>query len=138
MSILYTPYFGRLKLLRSSDVEENPEPKASRRSYCAVYANIWSMDKNLSDYTLMARGGGVISCSEALLSSRSHNSKLMVPGFGRPMLLFRGEVDLFRGLAVYVRDGFLAYRQSGYECGCYEVIVVRICSISHYFYAAFV
>ena len=30
----------------------------------------------------------------------------MVPGFGRPMQLVSGEVNRFRGLAVYVRDGF--------------------------------
>ena len=32
MSILYKRYFGRLRLLKSSDVEENPGPRASRQS----------------------------------------------------------------------------------------------------------
>ena len=32
----------------------------------------------------------------------------MVPGFGRPMQLLRSEVDRFRGLAIYVCDGFSA------------------------------
>ena len=50
------------------------------------------------------------------------------------MQLLRGEVDRFRGLAVYVREGFSAIRQRSYECRCCEVIVVRICSSSHNFY----
>ena len=40
----------------------------------------------------------------------------------------------FRGLAVYVSNDFSAYRQSSYERGCCEVIVVRICSSSHNFH----
>ena len=31
-------------------------------------------------------------------------------------------------------DGFSAYRQLSYECGCCEVIIIRICSSSHNFY----
>ena len=58
----------------------------------------------------------------------------MIPGSSRPMQLFRGEVVRFRGLAVYVRDGFSAYRQRSYECGCCEVIVVKICSSTNDFY----
>ena len=42
-------------------------------------------------------------------------------------------IDRFRGLVVYVRDGFSAYRQRNYECGCCEVIVVRISSSSQNF-----
>ena len=72
--------------------------------------------------------------SEALVSSRRYISALMVSGFGRQMLLLKGEIDLFRGFALYVREGFSAYRQRSYECGCCEVIVVGICSSSHNFY----
>ena len=58
----------------------------------------------------------------------------MVLGFGRPMQLLRGGVDRFRRLTEYVRGGFSAYRQRNYECGCCEVIVLRICSTTHNFY----
>ena len=61
-------------------------------------------------------------------------SELMVSGFGRPMQLLRSEDDQFRGLAVFVRDGFWTYRQRGHESGCCETIVVRICSSSHSLY----
>ena len=51
-----------------------------------------------------------------------------------PQQPLRGEVNQFRGLAVYVCDSFSVYRQCDYECGCCEVIVVRNCSRSHNFY----
>ena len=51
------------------------------------------------------------------------------------MMMIRGDVDRFPGLAVYVRDGCLfAYRQPSYKCGLCEVIVASICSSSHNFY----
>ena len=40
MGILYKHYFGRLRLLRSSDVDEDPGPKTSRRLCRVVYVNI--------------------------------------------------------------------------------------------------
>ena len=52
--------------------------------------------KNLSDLSLMVRGGDVVFCSETLVSSRRHISELMVAGFDRPMQLFRGEVYVER------------------------------------------
>ena len=36
-------------------------------------------------------------------------------------------------LAVYMCDSFSAYRERSHECGCCEVIVLRICSSSHNF-----
>ena len=33
-----------------------------------------------------------------------------------------------------MRDGFSAYKQRGYKCGCCEVIVIKICSSSHNFH----
>ena len=52
--------------------------------------------------------------SETLVSSRCHTFELMVSAFGKPMQLLGGEIDRFRGLTVYVRDGFSAYRQRSY------------------------
>ena len=71
-----------LGLLRSSDVEENPGPRASHRSYRVVYANIRSLHRNLSIFflSLIARGRGVFS--ETLVSSIPRIGELMVPGFG--------------------------------------------------------
>ena len=72
---------------------------------------------------------------------RHHVSELMVPGFGRLMQLHRSEADrcvttyrLLDSSVMKVREDFSTYRQLSYECVCCEVIVVRICSISHKFY----
>ena len=80
-----------------------------------MYAKIQGLHKNLSDLALVARGGDVFFfCSETLVSYRRNISEPIVLGFGRPMQLLNGEVDRFRGLAIYVRDSFSAYRQRGY------------------------
>ena len=76
----------------------------------------------------------MIFYSETLVSSKRHISELMVPGFGRQMQLLKGEVDRFRGVALYMREGFSAYRQRSYECGCCEVIVVRFCRSNRNFH----
>ena len=55
MGILYKLYFGRLRLLRSSDLKENPGPKVSRKSCRVVYANIWGLHKNLSELPLITK-----------------------------------------------------------------------------------
>ena len=103
----------------------NRELHAGRVLFCS-YANIRSLAKNLSKLSLIARGRDVFFCSETHVSPRSHLSELIVPDFGRLMQLLRSEVDQFQRLAVYVRDGILTYRQRSYECGCCEVIVVKI------------
>ena len=59
MGILYKRYFDHLRLLRSSNVEENPEPRVSRRSCCVEYANIRNLHGNLSDLSHIAKGGDV-------------------------------------------------------------------------------
>ena len=59
MSILYKSYFSRLGLLGSSDAKVNSGPRASRRSCRAVLANIRGLHRNLSDVSLLARGGYV-------------------------------------------------------------------------------
>ena len=114
MDILYKFYVGRLRLLRFSDVKENHGPRSSRRSSSVVYTNVCGLHKNFSDLSLIASCGDV-----SLFSSRRHISDLMVPSLGRPMRWLRGQVDRFRGLAVYVSEGFSAYRQRCYEYGCY-------------------
>ena len=55
-------------------------------------------------------------------------------GFGRPVLLCRGKLPRARGMAAYVRDGYGAFRQPKFECGCYEMLVVRVCGLRQNFY----
>ena len=58
----------------------------------------------------------------------------MVPGFGRPVLLCHGRMPRARGIAAYVRDGYGAFRQSKFECGCCEMLVLGFCGSRQNFY----
>ena len=60
---------------------------------------------NLSDLAVASSQYDVLLCSEALVSDLRHVSELLVPGFGRPVLLCRGKLPRARGMAAYVRDG---------------------------------
>ena len=60
MGILHKRHFDRLRLMRSSDVEENPKPRASRRSCCVVCVNTRGLQKNISDLSLIARAGDML------------------------------------------------------------------------------
>ena len=61
-------------------------------------------------------------------------SELLVPGFGRPVLLCRGMMPRARGMAAYVRDGYGAFRQPKFECGCCEMLVFRVCCVRQNLY----
>ena len=58
-----------------------------------------------------------------------HLSELLVPGFGRLVLLCRGRLPPARGMAAHVRDGYGAFRQSKFDCGCCEMLVFRVCGV---------
>ena len=64
MGILYKRYIGCLRLLKSSDVGENPGPRASRRSCRVVYVNIWGLRRNLSDLSQITRDRDMAFYSE--------------------------------------------------------------------------
>ena len=80
---------------------------------------------NLSDLTAASSQYDILLCSETLVSDMRHVSELLVPGFGRPVLLCRGRMCRARGMAAYVRDGYGAFRQPKFECGCCEMLVFR-------------
>ena len=44
-----------------------------------------------------------------MVSDRRHISELLVAGFGRPVLLCRNGMPWARGMAAYVRDGYVAF-----------------------------
>ena len=39
-----------------------------------------------------------------------------------------------RGMAAYVRDGYGAFRQPKFECGCYEMLVFRVFGVRQNLY----
>ena len=63
-------------------MEKNPVPRALPRSCRTVCAIIRGLHKNLSDLSLMGRGGDVFFF---VLRLKRNISETMVPDFGRPM-----------------------------------------------------
>ena len=53
--------------------------------------NVRGLSRNLSDVTVTSFQYDLLLCSETLVSDRRHISELLVPGFGRPVLLCRME-----------------------------------------------
>ena len=64
--------------------------------------------------------------TETLVTDMRHVSELLVPRFGRPVLLCLGRMPRARGTAAYVRDGYGAFGKPKFECGCCEILVFRV------------
>ena len=81
----------------------------------------------------------ILFCSETLVSDMRHVSELLVPGFGWPVLLCRGKMPRARGMAAYVRDGYGAFRQLKFECGCCETQFFGVCGVrqNHYVFSLY-
>ena len=129
MDFLYLIFYGCLRL-RFLDVETNPGP---RRPVPAVYrilcSNVRGLAGNLSDLTEASSQYDILLFSETLVSDMRHVSEVLVPGFYRPVLLCRGKMPRACGMAAYVRDGFGAFRQPKFECGCCEMLVFTVCGV---------
>ena len=63
-----------------------------------------------------------------------HVLELLVPGFGRPVLLYRGKMSWAGGMAAYIRDGFGAFRQPKFKCGCCEILVFMVFGVRQNLY----
>ena len=61
-------------------------------------------------------------------------SELLVPGFGRPVLLCWGKMPRAQGLAAYVRDGCGAPCQPKFVGGCCEMLVFKVCGVRQNLY----
>ena len=69
------------------DVETNP---ARCPDVCRIFcSNVRGLARNLSDLTVASFQYDILLCSETLVSDMRHLSELLVPGFCRPVLLFR-------------------------------------------------
>ena len=117
MVSIYIIFYACLEL-RFPDVETDPGPRRPVPGACRILcSNVRGLSKNLSYVTVASSQYDLLICSETLVSDRHHLSELLVPGFGRPVLLCRDGVPRARGMAAYVRDGYGAFRQPKFECG---------------------
>ena len=114
--------------LQFLDVETNLGPlRLFAASYRILCSNVRGLAGNLSDLAVASFQYDILLCSETLVSDLHHMSELVVPGFGRHVLLCRGKLPRARGMAAYVRDRYGTFRQTKFECGCCEMLVVRVC-----------
>ena len=108
------------------DVESNPGPCRPVPEACRILcSNVQGPSKNLSNVTVAS---SQYVCSETLVSDRCHISEFLVAGFRRNVLLCRDGMPQAHGMAAYVRDGYGAFRQPKFWCGCCEMLVFRVCA----------
>ena len=126
MDFLYLIFYGCLRL-RFLDVETNPGPRRPVPADCRILcSNVRGLAASLSDLTVASSQYDILLCSETLVSDMRHVSEVLVSGFGRPVLLCRNKMPRALGMAAYVRDGYRAFPQPKFECGCCEMLVLRV------------
>lgn len=122
-------------ILLSGDINENPGPAPVRRRQCRLlYSNVRGLHGNLNDLVAASKQYDVVFCSETLVSNFRSSKELLIPGFKQPLLLRRNERERVRGMAVYIRNGFPASRKVCFECGCHEVLILKVCGRHSNFY----
>ena len=134
MEFIYLVFYACLRL-RFLNVETNPGPRRPVPAVCRILcSNVRGLAGNHSDLTVAPSQYDILFCSETLVSDIRHVSELLVPGSGRPVLLCRGKMPRARGMAAYVRDGYGAFRQPKFECGCCEMLFFMACGVRQNLY----
>ena len=87
MDFLNHIFYGCLRL-RFLDVETNPGQRRPVPAVCRILCtNVRGLAGNNSDLTVASSQYDILLCSETLASDMRHVSEVLVPGFGRPLLL---------------------------------------------------
>ena len=108
MDFLDLSFYASLRL-RFLDVETNPGQRRLVPAVCRILcSNVRGLSGNLSHLTEASSQYDILLCSETLVSvsDMRHVSELLVPGFGRLVLLWRSKMPRARWMAAYVRDGY--------------------------------
>ena len=80
-------------------METNPGSRRPVPGACRILcSNVRGLSKNLSDVTVASSQYDLLLCFETLVSDR-HISELLVPGFGRLVLLCRDGMPRASGMA---------------------------------------
>ena len=134
MDFLYLIFYSCLRL-RFLDVKTNPGPRRPANDVCRILcSNVRCLAGNHSDLTVASSQYDILLCCVILVSDMRHVSDILVPGFGRPVLLCRGKMPRTGGMAAYVRDGYGEFRQPKFECGCCKIVVFRVCGVRQNLY----
>ena len=118
-----------------SGCRDKPGPQRPVPADCRILcSNVRGLAGNLNDLTVSSSQYDILFCSETLVSDMRHVSELLVPSFGRPVMLCRGKMPRALGMAAYVRDGYGTFRQPEFESGCCEMLVFRVCGVRQNLY----
>ena len=123
-----------LLLVLSGDIELNPGPQNRPKDARVLFSNIRGLHGNLKDLCLASKQFDIVCCCETLTTNRRNQVELLIPGFNKPILSHKGATPNARGMAVYIRSGYSAFRKSNYECRCHEMFCVRVCGKYNNFY----
>ena len=87
---------------------------------------------NLSNLTVASYQYSILICSETF----GYASRVGVARsrFRSPCLVVSGQDASVRWIAAYVRDGYGAFRQPKFECGCCEILFFRVCGVRQNLY----
>ena len=125
MGLIYQIFYACLRL-RFLDVETNPGSRRPVPDVCRILCSkVPAVASSQYD---------ILLCSQTKVSDRRHVSELLVPGFGRPVLLCRGRMIRSQVMAAHVRDGYRAFRQPKFECDCCEMLAFCVCCVRQNFY----
>ena len=106
MSTLHLKFDSCLRL-RFPVVETNPGPRRPVAASCRILcSNVRGLSGNLSDLAVAPSQYDMLLCSETLVSDLRHVPELLVPGFGRPVLLCRDGVPRQAGASCLVPVGW--------------------------------
>ena len=113
--------FPRLRFL---DVQK-PWPWRPVPAVCRILCgNVLGLAGNLNDLAVVSSQYDILLSSKTFVSDMHHVSELLAPRFGHFVLLCSGKMPRARGMAAYLRDGYEAFRQLKFECGCCEMLVL--------------
>ena len=131
MKFLHLIFYANLRLW-FLDVETNPGSRRAVLAVCRIlYSNVQRLARNLRpdhgfvsvSYTVVLWDFGLRYASRlGVAGSRIRLPYLVVP------------MPRARGISAYIRDGYGAFRQPTFECGCCEMLVFRVCGVRHKLY----
>ena len=133
MGTLHLKFYSCLRL-RFPDVETNPGPRRPVPASCRILcSNVRGLSGNLSDLAVASSQYDVLLCSgpwsQICVMCQSYWFLDSVA-----LSACAGSAPRARGMAAYERDGYGVFRQPKFECGCCEMLVVRVCGLRQNFY----
>lgn len=117
-----------------SNTDEGSPPLTIPVACSVLCSNARGLFKNLCDLTVSSSQYDILWCSETLISDLSYISELLLYGCDHDIFICRDRLPRSGELAAYERDGFGAFRQPMFECGCFEILVFRVVVSVIFFY----